>query len=207
MKRYYTPRILRPRGSAVFWSDMPLSTESLLEAVLFASGEAMPKKRLASLLGISADQLQAAADRLRETLTERGLALIETGGELDLRTSSEAADIVKKLRESELSRDLGKAGLETLALVLYKNGATRGEIDWVRGVNSSTALRSLLLRGLIRRTEDPTDRRRARYEVTSEALAHLSAERLSDLPRYEEFSAALTREASAQAAEESQDGN
>ncbi|MEK9160647.1 MAG: SMC-Scp complex subunit ScpB [Patescibacteria group bacterium] len=186
---------------------MPLSTESLLEAVLFASGEAMPKKRLASLLGISADQLQAAADRLRETLTERGLALIETGGELDLRTSSEAADIVKKLRESELSRDLGKAGLETLALVLYKNGATRGEIDWVRGVNSSTALRSLLLRGLIRRTEDPTDRRRARYEVTSEALAHLSAERLSDLPRYEEFSAALTREASAQAAEESQDGN
>ena len=74
-------------------------------------------------------------------------------------------------------------------------------------MNSSTALRSLLLRGLIRRTEDPTDRRRARYEVTSEALAHLSAERLSDLPRYEEFSAALTREASAQAAEESQDGN
>ncbi|MBY0110449.1 SMC-Scp complex subunit ScpB [Patescibacteria group bacterium] len=186
---------------------MPLSPESLLEAVLFASGEAMSKKRLASLLGLSSDQLQAAADRLRETLTERGLALIETGEELDLRTSPEAADIVKKLRESELSRDLGKAGLETLALVLYKNGATRGEIDWVRGVNSSTALRSLLLRGLIRRIEDPTDRRRARYEVTSEALAHLSAERLSDLPRYEEFSAALTREASAQAAEESHDGN
>lgn len=186
---------------------MPLSTESLLEAVLFAAGEPLSKKRLATLLGVSPDALQSAADRLRETLSERGLSLIETGDELDLRTSADAADIVKKLRESELSRDLGKAGLETLAIVLYKDGATRGDIDWVRGVNSSTALRSLLLRGLIRRTEDPTDRRRARYEVTSEALAHLSAGKVSELPRYDEFSIALSREASAQAAAEAADQN
>lgn len=176
---------------------MALSPESLLEAVLFASGEPMHKKRLGTLLGLSPDALQSAADRLRESLAERGLALIETVDELDLRTSPEAADVVQKLRESELSRDLGKAGLETLAIILYKNGATRGDIDWVRGVNSSTALRSLLLRGLILRTEDIGDRRRARYEVTPEALAHLSAGRVSDLPRYEEFSAALTREEAA----------
>ncbi|MBP9816891.1 MAG: SMC-Scp complex subunit ScpB [Candidatus Pacebacteria bacterium] len=177
---------------------MALSHESQLEALLFAAGEPLPKKRLATLLGISVSDLQSTADRLRETLTDRGLALIETKDELDLRTSPEAAGLMKKLRESELSRDLGKAGLETLAIVLYKDGATRGDIDWVRGVNSSTALRSLLLRGLIRRTEDSTDRRRAFYEVTPEALAHLSAGKVSDLPRYDEFSGALTREAAAQ---------
>jgi segregation and condensation protein B len=184
---------------------MALSPEALLEAILFAAGEPLSKKRLASLLGVSADALQTAANDLRATLEGRGLSLIETGEELDLRTSPDAADAVKKLRESELSRDLGKAGLETLALILYKDGATRGEIDWVRGVNSSTALRSLLLRGLINRTEDPTDRRRARYEPTPEALAHLAAGKVSDLPRYEEFSAALSKEASAQTASEAQD--
>jgi len=181
---------------------MSLSTESQLEALLFAAGEPLSKKRLATLLGVSADALQASADRLRETLAERGLSLIETQEELDLRTSPEAADMVKKLRESELSRDLGKAGLETLAIVLYKDGATRGEIDWIRGVNSSTALRSLLLRGLVNRIEDPTDRRRAKYETTPEALAHLSAGKVSDLPRYEEFSLALSREAKEQVASE-----
>ena len=184
---------------------MSLPAESLLEALLFAAGEPLPKKRLATLLGISPDALQTAADGLRATLEGRGLTLIETKDELDLRTSADAADAVKKLRESELSRDLGKAGLETLAIILYKNGATRGEIDWVRGVNSSTALRSLLLRGLVDRTEDPNDRRRARYEPTPEALAHLSAGKASDLPRYEEFSAALSREANAQADEEARD--
>lgn len=181
---------------------MALSPEAQIEALLFSAGEPLSKKRLASLIGVSADELQSAADRLREGLSERGLALIETKDELDLRTSPEAAALVKKLRESELSRDLGKAGLETLAIVLYKDGATRSDIDWVRGVNSSTALRSLLLRGLIRRTEDSEDRRRARYEVTPEALAHLSAGKVSDLPRYEEFSLALSKEAGAQATAE-----
>lgn len=169
-----------------------MAPTALLEALLFASGEPLAKKRLATLLGLSQEDLTAAAHALRESLTSRGLALIETEDEYELRTAPEAADAVKKLREAELARDLGKASLETLAVILYKGSATRGEIDWVRGVNSSAALRALTLRGLVERTEDTTDRRRARYKTTPEALAHLGVSRKEDLPRYAEFTAELT---------------
>ena len=170
---------------------MALSLSSSLEAVLFAAGEPLQKKRLVTLLDTNAEGLADAVNALRITLEGRGLALIETELELDLRTSPLAADAVQKLRESELSRDLGKASLETLALILYKGGATRGEIDWVRGVNSSTAVRMLLLRGLIERSEDAGDKRRVRYVATVDALAHLGASALSELPRYAEFHEAL----------------
>ncbi len=86
--------------------------------------------------------------------------------------------------------------METLATIAYKTegadkggaGATRGEIDWVRGVNSSAALRTLLMRGLIEGREDERDKRRIRYSITTEALAHLGLSRIEDLPRYAELS-------------------
>lgn len=175
---------------------MALSPTATLEALLFAAGEPLPKKRLATLMGVSTETLQEAANELRTSLDSRGLALVETEGELELRTSPDAADAVMKLREAELSRDLGKASLETLAIILYKGSATRSDIDWVRGVNSSAALRALTLRGLIERTEDAGDRRRARYETTTDALAHLGVSRREDLPRYSEFTADLASQAS-----------
>lgn len=166
---------------------MSHSASALLQAVLFAAGEPLSKKRLATLLDLSPEGLRDAAIALREHLNNSGLALIESGDELELRTAPEAAPIIQKLRESELSRDLGKAGLEALAIILYKNGATRSEIDWVRGVNSTAALRSLMLRGLVTRTEDENDRRRARYMPTVEALAHLGVSHVSELPNFDEL--------------------
>jgi segregation and condensation protein B len=173
---------------------MALTNSALLEAVLFASGEPLTKTRLAKLLGISASELNDAANELGSMLAERGLALIETDTELELRTAPGATDVVKALRESELSRDLGKASLETLAMILYRGSATRSEIDWVRGVNSAAALRALTLRGLIERSEDTTDRRRARYTATVDALAHLGVRRKEDLPRYAEFTTSISEQ-------------
>lgn len=180
---------------------MALSPSAALEAVLFAAGEPIAKKRLAGFFAVTADLIDAAIAELRETLTERGITLIETENEVELRTSPQANDLVQKLRESELSRDLGKAGLEALAIILYQGGATRGQIDWVRGVNSSAAIRSLLLRGLIERTEDPTDKRRALYTATVDALGHLGVTRKEDLPEYARFAATLKDEATAEAGE------
>jgi segregation and condensation protein B len=182
----------------VLWTPMTLSLPAALEAVLFAAGEPLTEKRLGDLLGVPVDMIKAAAEDLSTALSERGLALIAHAGEYELRTSADAAELVKKLRESELSRDLGKASLEALAVILYQDGATRGDIDWVRGVNSSAAIRSLLLRGLIERVDDPTDRRRARYRATMDALGHLGLTSAAALPRYEEFAGALTAQRTAQ---------
>jgi segregation and condensation protein B len=173
---------------------MTLSLPAALEALLFASGEPISTKRLLELLQVSEPMLDEACKELDTALTARGLTLMRTENMLELRTSAEASDLVLKLRESERSRDLGKASLEALSVVLYQNGATRGEIDWVRGVNSSAAIRSLMLRGLIEKKEDPEDKRRARYTATMDALAHLGISSVKDLPRHAELTAALKEE-------------
>lgn len=169
-----------------------LTPPQALEAILFAKGEVLERKEAAKLLGIEEKQLDAVIDALIEQLKERGISLLNAANGLELRTNAEAAPFIKKLRENELSRDLGRAGLETLAIIAYKKGATRSEVDWVRGVNSSASMRTLLLRGLIEGHEDSSDHRRIRYEVTTEALAHLGVVRLEDLPRFVELSVEAT---------------
>lgn len=180
---------------------MALTPPALLEALLFASAGPVSKKRLAAMLGVTPTLLDQAAGALRDSLTNRGLSLIETDTEFELRTSAEASEFVHKLREGELSRDLGRAGLETLAVILYRGGATRGEVDWVRGVNSSQTVRSLLMRGLIEKSENSEDARRPRYIATVDALAHLGLSRKEELPDYEELMRALAREESKEPAE------
>jgi len=180
-----------------------LTPPAALHAILFASGEPLAKKDITKLLGLKESELAIALKALIAQLDGHGVSIIETATELELRTAPEAANIVKKLRESELSRELGKASIETLAVIAYSTptsgvgaptesvggGATRGEVDWVRGVNSSTSLRTLLMRGLIEGREDPRDKRRVQYSLTTEALAHLGLTNAGDLPRHAELSA------------------
>lgn len=170
-----------------------LTPPAAVQALLFASGEPLKKKQLSALLGLKEQELTVVIEELTKSLQNTGISLIETGAELELRTSPEAATIVKKLRESELSRDLGSASLETLAVIAYQSGSTRSEIDWVRGVNSSTSLRNLLLRGLIEGKADENDKRRIQYTLTTEALAHLGISNVSELPRAAELSAAASQ--------------
>ncbi|PIR83383.1 SMC-Scp complex subunit ScpB [Candidatus Kaiserbacteria bacterium CG10_big_fil_rev_8_21_14_0_10_56_12] len=164
-----------------------LSLSALIEATLFASGDRMEKGALATLLSVSRAEIDGALTVLAESLTGRGLTLVQAGEYVELRTAAEAAATIKKLRESELARDLGKASLETLAVIAYRKSATRSDVDWVRGVNSSASMRTLLLRGLIEGREDEADKRRIRYTLTTEALAHLGLARPEDLPRYDEL--------------------
>ncbi len=162
-----------------------------LEAVLFTAGKPMEKKHLMILLDISHSDLADALTVLRTELDDRGLTVVETPQEVELRTASTVAQYVKKFLEGEFSRDLGKAGLEVLSIILYRGSATRGEIDWVRGVQSSATVRSLLLRGLIKGDEDAQDHRKVRYSATIDALGHLGISCIEDLPSYEKFSRVL----------------
>lgn len=181
---------------------MALSLPHTLEAILFAAGEALPKKRICSMLSISAEMLQAATKELSGQLSGTGLSLIETASELELRTSPDAAPVVEAYRKSELARDLGRAGLEALAIILYQNGATRSEIDWIRGVNSTAAIRSLLLRGLVERETDATDKRRIRYTPSIEAYAHLGVSSFEELPNAAALRSMLTQHANAASQQE-----
>ena len=103
-----------------------------LEALLFTAGKPMEKKHLMTILSISHSELADALTVLRATLDDRGLAVVETSQEVELRTAPQVAQYVKKFLEGEFSRDLGKAGLEVLSIILYRGSATRGEIDWLQ---------------------------------------------------------------------------
>jgi segregation and condensation protein B len=135
---------------------------------------------------------------LRERLQARGVQVLEKDGEVMLGTHPEASAIIEQLTKEELNRDLGKAGLETLTIVLYKGPITRAELDYIRGVNSSFILRHLTVRGLVDKVVNPADSRSFLYQPSFEVLQHLGITKKEELPDYE---AAMTKLAELKQAE------
>ena len=162
-----------------------------LQALLYAHGGEMKKSNVTSLMQISAEELTQYAMQLREMIANSGLEIIETEQTISLRTSPEYSEFVAELQRKDTEKDLGNAGLEVLAIVLYKEGASRATIDYIRGVNSSGTLRQLVLRGLLERTRDSDDSRAWVYTATPECLAHLGVSSMEQLPEFEVLAAAL----------------
>ena len=156
-----------------------------IEAVLFYRAEPVKKADLVKLLSINPETLEEAIISLKERLLGQGLILLELGEEIELGTTPEASHIIEQITKEELSRDLGKAALETLTLIIYKGPISRPEIDQVRGVNSSFILRNLMVRGLVERITDGKDSRRYLYKPTLELLRHLGIEKIEGIPEYE----------------------
>ena len=153
-----------------------------IEALLFALGRPLARSELQKMLGASAEDVSAALEGLQGR--GGGVTLVDDGKEVELRVSGGSAEIVEKVRKEEYSRDIGRAGLEVLSAVVYRGPLSRSEIDFIRGVNSSQTLRTLTLRGLLRRIPNPKDERSFLYEPTIELLAELGVPRSTELPEY-----------------------
>ena len=110
---------------------------------------------------------------------------MEVNDEVALVTAPQASELIERLTKEELSKDLGKAGLEALSVILYQGPIGKSDIDYIRGVNSHYILRSLMVRGLVERLPDPSDQRSYRYRATPELLAHLGVSNREQLPEYE----------------------
>lgn len=161
---------------------------SRIEAILFWKAEPVSIKSLASLTGESVERVRTGLKELESALKEkgRGLSLIQTDDDVMLGTARGLSPLIEKLAKEELSRDLGKAGLETLSIILYQGPISRPNIDYIRGVNSQFIIRNLLIRGLIERVENPNDARGFIYKPTLALLAHLGISKVEDLPDYEQ---------------------
>lgn len=170
---------------------MNLDLEKKIEALLFWKGESMSRKKLAQVLHIKEDEISTALDKLREIYQGRGVVLLEKGDEVMLGTAPEMSDIIEVLQKEELNKDLSKTSLETLSIILYKNGATRSLIDYIRGVNSSFTLRALSVRGLIERNIDKKDSRRYIYKPSFELLSFMGVKKVEELPDYGEMSKSI----------------
>ena len=161
-----------------------MSIESQIEAILFYKNEPVGIGELCSALGEEKEVVVEAISGLEKNLEGRGLSLVRNGENIALATSASAAGVLEKMAREELSKEIGKAGLETLSIILYKGEAVRKEIDYIRGVNSTFILRSLLLRGLLEKAADRKDARVFVYKPTLALLAHLGLQKIEELPEY-----------------------
>lgn len=165
-----------------------MNLEQKIEAVLFFKNEPVSVSDLSKWLSESVEDVRAALSSLQNSLQGRGVALVLNGDQAALGTHPDASSLIETLQKEELSRELGRAGLETLAIILYKGPISRREIDHIRGVNSGFTLRALMVRGLIERV-DPTGGvgadRSYNYRSTLKLLEHLGVTRIEELPEFE----------------------
>jgi segregation and condensation protein B len=162
-----------------------------IEAILFWRGDAMSVNSLAKITGAEKDAIQDALKQVKVDLGARGIVLIEHDGEYTLGTNPESAKLIEAARTEELSKDLGKAGLETLAIILYQGPIRRSEIDYIRGVNSNFILRNLLIRGLIERKPDPKNSRASIYLASIELLRFLGITHIEELKDFAQVQSAI----------------
>lgn len=165
-----------------------MDLEQKIEAILFFKGEPISRKKLSEILKVSQTEIDESIEKLKKDLRNRGVTLVENGNEITLGTASELGKLIEDLQKEELNKELSRASLETLSIILYKNGASRAEIDYIRGVNSSFTLRALSIRGLVEKITDEKDNRRYIYKPSFELLSFMGIKSIEELPEYQEVS-------------------
>jgi segregation and condensation protein B len=163
----------------------------ILEALLFVSHEPVTLERLTAALGMvpKADVRQALAELKAEyEKAERGVQVSEIAGGFQLTTRPEYAPWIKSLGKSKVAPKLSRSGLESLAIIAYRQPIVRAEIEAIRGVETSGVLRTLLERKLVRivgRKDVPG--RPIMYGTTKYFLQHFGLSDLGELPPLREF--------------------
>lgn len=164
---------------------------SRAEAFLFMEGGTLSMRKLAALLKVDRPALEKGLEALALRLQGRGITLIRTENEATLALSNETSRTVEEAYKEELGREIGDAGLEVLAIILYRGPITRAQIDYIRGVNTSSTIRTLMSRGLLERIGNPLDGREYLYRPTVELLAQLGVESEIALPDHATIQAEL----------------
>ncbi len=164
-----------------------MNLESQIEAILLFMNEPISFVELAKILGKGKTEISEALKSLQDFYKDRGIVLVSDGEYASLGTSPALSSLVETIQREEFSRELGRAGLETLAIILYKGPVSRREIDHIRGVNSTFTLRALMVRGLAERAESSSGERSYSYKATLELYRHLGITKKEDLPEYNEF--------------------
>lgn len=165
----------------LFWAAEPLSKKTLLKHISEHIG-----------VDIEKDVGEKAFEHVQQKLAHSDAAtmLVISTDEVELRLKTDISPFIESLEKHERGRELGKAGMETLAIIMYEGGATRRRIEYIRGVNAQFTLRSLLMRGLIAKTEKEGERSTV-YIPTTETLSFLGITSLDQLPHAAEFAQTL----------------
>lgn len=167
-------------------------TVRAVEAVLFASPEAMSLESIRAHVGVTkgAADIRAALETLEAQYRGRGIALVRRGDRWHFQTAPDLAHLLRRDREE--ARRLSRAGIETLAIIAYHEPVSRAEIEAIRGVAISKGTLDVLMEaGWVR----PAGRREVPgrpliYATTPAFLQHFGLTSRRDLPGIEDLRAA-----------------
>jgi|SRR5688572_2100661 len=168
--------------------------KAVVEALIFASPEPITPKMLFKMLAEEPkEDVAAAIESLKVDYESRpGLALVEVAGGYQIVTRSQLHEWVRRLFHERSTQKLTVQGLETLAVIAYKQPITAAEITEIRGVNTSGVLSTLLERHLIKIVgRKNVVGRPFLYATTKEFLIRFGLKDLTELPRIEDMAEAL----------------
>lgn len=161
--------------------------QSIIESVLFVSGEPVRKAKLAKILGETSEDIEKALNGLSEKYSGQssGLILLKKDEEVQIVSNPKNADFIEKLVKGELQDSLSNAALEVVSIIAYRGPVSKSEIEAIRGVNCSYTLRNLLLRGLIEKNGNNRGGRGYVYSITFDFLKKLGIDDVKKLPQYD----------------------
>ena len=167
-----------------------------LEALLFMYGEPLSFKKVQAIMGLSSlEEVSAVVSEFKNRLdlAGRGLTLVQDDEKIQLVTKPAFGPMIEGFIKEEFSEDLTPASIEALAIISYFGPISRSRIEYLRGVNSTFILRSLLMRGLVERVPDPKNQNTFLYQPSFDILRHVGLEKKDALPDYAKFQELLKK--------------
>jgi segregation and condensation protein B len=163
--------------------------KSIIESILFVCGEPVKISKIIKAVELPKPEVENALMMLRNDYAKmRGLSLIIDKDIVQMVSNAENSQYVSVFVKGEMQDNLSQAALEVLSIIAYKGPIGRAGIEMIRGVNSSYTLRSLLMRGLIEREENPDDSRAYVYRVSFDFLRKLGLDSIDQLPDWNDLS-------------------
>jgi segregation and condensation protein B len=163
---------------------------SIVEALIFVADEPLTVKILAEVLDEDRETIESAIEELKNEYEQRmsGLQIREIAGGWQISTRTEFHEEVRKFLKTRPSAKLSLAALETLAVIAYKQPATIPEILEIRGVQSASAIKTLLDKRLIvAKGRKETVGKPMQYGTSKDFLIQFGLKDLTELPNIEDF--------------------
>ncbi|WP_411679235.1 SMC-Scp complex subunit ScpB [Clostridium thailandense] len=163
---------------------------SIIESLLFVSGEPLDIKQIASIIECSVKFTEQLLEEMSKSydIDSRGIKIINNKGFYSLATKSDNSTYIEKLLGINSRQSLSQAALETLAIIAYKQPITRVEIDEIRGVKSDRAIYTLVEKGLIKESGRlDVIGRPILYGTTQEFLKYFDLENIDQMPNLDSF--------------------
>ena len=153
-----------------------------IEAILMVVDEPVTELTLASVIGVTVEEVEGALELLAASYEERGFCLKAINGGWRFYSHPEYSEYVEKFVLDGQQNRLTQAALETLAVIAYRQPISRARVSAIRGVNVEAVMKTLVTRGLVDEFGLEVETGAILYKTTSYFLERLGLNALSDLP-------------------------